>query len=170
MPPIFNPKQVNKMDRRVGLGYDSHPLMHSLDASLPLGGVKVKADWAPIARSDGDAVLHAVADAVLGAACLGDIGQYFPEKNPETAGMDSQKILRTAVDLARQAGWAVESLDLTIICERVIIGPHRAEIAKNLQELLACLAVNVKAKRFEAERDEVRCHAVALLRKEIPNA
>lgn len=158
------------MSYRIGFGYDSHQLIPHLDATLMLGNVAIKTEWAVVARSDGDVLLHAFADAILGAVGLGDLGQYFPEKDPATAGLESTTILQTAIDLARQAGWTLSNVDLTIVCERVMIGPHRAAINHRLQALTGCAAINVKAKRFEAERNEIRCYVSALLTKEKSHA
>lgn len=117
---------------RIGLGYDIHPLV----AGRPcvLGGVRIPSEVGPDGHSDADVVLHAAADAVLGAAGLRDIGHYFPNTDPALRGMDSALILAKAVAEAGQAGWKVGNLDLVLIGERPKIMAHveamRASVAK----------------------------------------
>ena len=117
---------------RIGLGYDIHPLV----AGRPciLGGVRIPSDVGPDGHSDADVLLHAAADAVLGAAGLRDIGYYFPNTDPALKGMDSALILARAVQEARQAGWQVGNLDLVLIGERPKVMAHveamKASVAK----------------------------------------
>jgi 2-C-methyl-D-erythritol 2,4-cyclodiphosphate synthase len=117
---------------RIGLGYDIHPLV----AGRPciLGGVRIPSEVGPDGHSDADVLLHAVADAVLGAAGLRDIGHYFPNTDPALRGMDSARILERAVQEAAAAGWVVGNIDLVLIGERPKVMPQveaiRASVAK----------------------------------------
>lgn len=126
---------------RTGIGYDSHRLEEG--HSLILGGVTIVHDRGTVAHSDGDVLTHALIDALLGAAGLGDIGQHFPDTDPVYAGADSLQLLRAAVGLAAQAGWEPSYADTTVVCERPKLGPHREAMAAALTEALGA-PVNVK--------------------------
>lgn len=119
---------------RVGSGYDIHRF--GGDGPLVLGGVRFAGEPGLVGHSDADAVLHAVTDAVLGAAALGDIGAHFPPGDPRFAGADSAGLLKCAMDAVRRAGFAVVNIDITVIAERPRIRPHveqmRAAIAAAL--------------------------------------
>lgn len=157
------------MSSRVGLGFDVHPF--ALDdtgtRTLILGGV-VFADERPLAgHSDADVVAHAIADAILGAAGLGDIGMHFPDTDEQWRGADSLTILGVCVRLARAEGYRTINADCTVIAERPKIGPVR-------QEMIACLTavvgapVHVKATRPEGlgslgRVEGIACMAVVLL-------
>jgi 2-C-methyl-D-erythritol 2,4-cyclodiphosphate synthase len=159
---------------RIGHGYD----LHRLDEVSPqgsgrpfvLGGVRIEAPRGPVAHSDGDALLHAVTDALLGALGLPDIGQLFPDHDPKHDGADSAIFLREAVQRMHAAGFQVGNIDCTVICERPKIGPHRDSIAANIARLLGCERerVNVKGKTHErvdavGEGRALEVHVVALL-------
>jgi 2-C-methyl-D-erythritol 2,4-cyclodiphosphate synthase len=119
---------------RVGLGYDIHPLV----AGRPciLGGVKIPSDVGPDGHSDADVLLHAVADAILGAAGLRDIGHYFPNHDATLAGMDSAIIARRAVSEAAALGWKVGNVDLVLIGERPKIMAHVPAIRASVAAIL----------------------------------
>ena len=119
---------------RIGHGYDVHRLVE--DRKLILGGVEVPYEKGLLGHSDADVLLHAVTDAVLGAAALGDIGQHFPPSDPKWKGADSRVLLRAVVALARQKGWTVVNCDATIVAERPKIGPHMPAIRASLAETL----------------------------------
>jgi 2-C-methyl-D-erythritol 2,4-cyclodiphosphate synthase len=127
---------------RAGIGWDSH----RLEAGRPLivGGVTIEHDRGPAGHSDADVLAHAVIDALLGAAGLGDIGVHFPDSDPRHAGADSLGLLREAVGRARAAGWAASYADTTLLMEAPKLGAHRDAIAANLSEALGA-PVNVKA-------------------------
>jgi 2-C-methyl-D-erythritol 2,4-cyclodiphosphate synthase len=153
---------------RVGFGYDIHRL--SSGRLLVLGGVRIESDRGLLGHSDGDAVLHALSDAIFGAIGSGDIGEHFPDNDPQTEGLDSRVILRTAVDEARAAGYTVRSVDITILAERPKLGPMKQEIRDSLADLLGLPgeAVGVKARTNEGldavgRREAIACHAVVVL-------
>jgi 2-C-methyl-D-erythritol 2,4-cyclodiphosphate synthase len=151
---------------RSGIGYDSHRL--EAGHSLILGGVAVEHDRGTVAHSDGDVLTHAVIDALLGAAGLGDIGRHFPDTDPRFAGADSLALLREAVAMAAEAGWTPSYADTTVVCERPKLGPHRDAMAAALAAALGA-DVNVKFTTGEgigfAGREEgVAAHAVVTVR------
>lgn len=156
------------MDMRVGQGYDVHALVPG--RKLILGGVTIPHPMGLQGHSDADALLHAITDAVLGAAGLGDIGHMFPDSDAQWAGADSRMLLRGAVAAVRAAGWCVGNVDCTVIAQAPRIAPHvkamRANIASDLG--IAPERVNVKGKTTErlgfAGRGEgIAAEAVALL-------
>jgi 2-C-methyl-D-erythritol 2,4-cyclodiphosphate synthase len=126
---------------RTGIGYDSHALGEG--ESLILGGVRIEHDRGTVAHSDGDVLTHALIDAVLGAAGLGDIGQHFPDTDAKFAGADSIEILREAVAMAAGAGFAPEYADTSLVCQAPKLAPHRDAMAERLTAALGA-PVNVK--------------------------
>ncbi|HVW19334.1 MAG TPA: 2-C-methyl-D-erythritol 2,4-cyclodiphosphate synthase [Solirubrobacteraceae bacterium] len=127
---------------RSGIGWDSHRL--AMGRELVLGGVVIAHDRGLDGHSDADVLTHAVIDALLGAAGLGDIGQHFPDSDPAYEGADSLELLRSAVAIAARAGWRPVYADATVVMERPRLGPSREAIAANLADALGA-AVNVKA-------------------------
>ena len=155
---------------RVGLGYDSHRLIEG--RALVLGGERIAHTAGLKGHSDGDALCHAITDAVLGAACLGDIGRHFPDTDPQYKGANSLELLKRAVGLVHGAGYVVENVDAVVIAERPKLAPHADRIRTTLASALGvdAGAVSVKGKTNEgmgeAGRGEgMAVHAVALLRK-----
>ncbi|KAA8496986.1 2-C-methyl-D-erythritol 2,4-cyclodiphosphate synthase, chloroplastic [Porphyridium purpureum] len=153
---------------RIGHGYDLHRLEPGYD--LILGGVKLEHDRGCCGHSDGDAVLHCVTDAVLGALSLPDIGQLFSDKDPRWKGAPSDVFVREARKRMVALGYQVSNIDVTIILERPKLSPHKAQIRKNIADLLQCAlhCVNIKAKTHEkvdavGENRAVEVHAVAIL-------
>ena len=134
---------------RIGLGFD----LHRLEEGRPciLGGVELPHPSGPAGHSDGDAVLHALVDAVTGAAGLDDVGTLFPDDDERWKGADSAELLRAAVELAREAGFSVLNVDVVIATEGPRIGPHRAAMRARMADLLGVSAdaVNVKGKSLE---------------------
>lgn len=127
---------------RTGIGWDSHRL--AAGRPFVLGGVTIPHEKGSAAHSDGDVLTHALIDALLGAVGLGDIGMHFPDTDPQFAGADSLDLLREAVRLVAEAGWAPVYADTTVVLERPKLGPHRDEIASTLTGVLGA-PVNVKA-------------------------
>jgi 2-C-methyl-D-erythritol 2,4-cyclodiphosphate synthase len=126
---------------RTGIGYDSHRLAEG--ETLIVGGVRIDHERGTVAHSDGDVLVHALIDALLGAAGLGDIGQHFPDTDAKFAGADSLAILGEAVAMARDAGWAPDYADTTVVCQRPKLGPHREAMRAAISGALGC-DVNVK--------------------------
>ena len=151
---------------RVGLGFDVHPRDDGRE--LWLGGVRFDGEAGLAGHSDGDAVCHALADALLGAAGLGDVGEHFPEGDPAVAGIAGLELLRRTGSLVAAAGLRPASCDVTVICERPAIAPRREEMRAALAGALdlEVAAVSVKATRPEGlglSGDGVGCLALAVL-------
>lgn len=152
---------------RVGIGFDVHARAETRE--LWLGGVKFDGEAGLVGHSDGDAVCHAVADALLGAAVLGDVGQHFSDTDQAIAGIAGLDLLARTVALVRDAGLAPVSCDVTVLCERPSIAPRRDEMRAALAGALGVPAerVSVKATRPEGlglTGDGVGCIALATLR------
>lgn len=130
---------------RVGWGFDAHRL--NGEPPVKLGGVVVSGDLGVTATSDGDVVAHAVADALLGACALGDIGELFPSDDPSAADADSMRLLGSVVVVAADAGWRPAHVDVTVVSESVRISPHRDAMVAGLAEILGLSedSVSVKA-------------------------
>jgi len=140
---------MNGSHWRVGLGHDIHRLAANRD--LILGGVKIEFDRGLDGHSDADILLHAVIDALLGAAGLGDIGEAFPDTDPAYAGIDSAVLLERALTRVRDGGWRVVNLDCTIFAQRPKLAAYKPAIRRRVAELLGIPVdrVNVKAKTGE---------------------
>ena len=154
---------------RVGLGFDVHPFSDDLSRPLVLGGVHLSGPRGLAGHSDADVVAHAVADAVLGACGLGDLGQHFPDTDPTWSGADSMAILARVVALAADAGWGVANVDCTVVLEAPKLAPHRAEMARLMAGVVGA-DVSVKASRAEGlgaigRGEGVACWAVALVER-----
>jgi 2-C-methyl-D-erythritol 2,4-cyclodiphosphate synthase len=153
---------------RIGHGFDVHAFGEG--DHLMLGGVRIGFDRGVLAHSDGDVVLHALCDAMLGAAALGDIGRHFPPADPRWKDADSRVFLRHSAALLRERGWRVGNADITVVCERPKIGPHanamRALIAGDLG--IERDAVSVKATTTEGlgatgRGEGIAAHSVSLI-------
>ncbi len=158
---------------RIGHGYDVHRF--GPGDTLVLGGVHIPHDHALIAHSDGDVLIHAVCDALLGALGQGDIGQHFPDTDASNAGIDSRLLLRQVMQWVQQAGWVLGNLDVTIIAQAPRMAPHIAGMRENLAaDLAAAVAqVNVKATTtetlgFTGRGEGIAVHAVVLLQSRVP--
>jgi 2-C-methyl-D-erythritol 2,4-cyclodiphosphate synthase len=153
---------------RVGIGHDTHRL--AAGRPLRLGGVAIPHSRGLAGHSDADVVLHAVTDALLGAAGLGDIGDAYPDADPAYRGADSSLFLRETLARLRQKGWRLVNLDVIIFAQEPKLGPVKAEIRRHLAQLLGLDldAVNVKAKTGEGvgaigRAEAIGCQAVVLI-------
>ena len=156
------------MNIRIGQGYDVHRLVE--ERPLILGGVTIPHSKGLLGHSDADALLHAITDALLGAAALGDIGKLFPDTAAEHKDADSRRLLREAYQAVQRAGWRVVNVDSTVIAQQPKLRPHidamRANIAADLGLPLEC--VNIKGKTNEklgylGREEAVEAQAVVLL-------
>ncbi len=152
---------------RVGQGFDIHPFSDDPSRLLILGGIVLEGARGLVGHSDADAVAHAVTDALLGAAGLGDIGQHFPDTDPAWKGADSMRLLAATVDLVCADGWSIMNVDTTVVLEAPKLAPVRAEMAEQLSAVCGA-PVSVKAKRAEGlgalgRREGIACFASALL-------
>lgn len=159
------------MTLRVGTGFDLHRLVPG--RPLILGGVTIPHKMGLAGHSDADALLHAVADALLGASGLGDIGRLFPDDDPRYAGADSAALLREVVSRVRAAGWRPVNVDTTIVAERPRLAPHVPAMRENLAKWLGLDldAVSVKAKTHEGvdaigRQEAIAAQAVLLLERD----
>lgn len=155
---------------RIGQGYDAHRFTEG--GQLVLGGVPIEFEKSLAAHSDGDVALHALCDALLGAAAMGDIGKHFPDTDQSFKGIDSRILLRNVCAKLSAQGYAIGNVDVTIVAQRPKLAPHidrmRATIATDLQ--IEIDAVNVKATTtegmgFEGRGEGISAAAVALLQK-----
>ncbi len=153
---------------RIGNGYD----VHRLAPRLPFWvcGIQVPHEKGCIAHSDGDTPIHALCDAILGALALGDIGKHFPDTSEEYRGIDSKILLKKAVQLASEQGWALGNCDITIALQRPKIGPYIPRMRQILAEILECdiTAVSIKATTteklgFVGREEGIECWASALM-------
>ena len=158
---------------RIGHGYDVHRLVEGRD--LILGGVKIDFELGLLGHSDADVLLHAVSDALLGAAGLGDIGKHFPDTDPKYKGADSRVLLRHVVKLVMEHGYRISNVDVTMIAQKPKLKDHIPQMVKNIAADLQIpeSRVNVKATTeeklgFTGTMEGLRCHAVCLLEERMP--
>lgn len=156
---------------RIGHGYDVHKLVEG--RKLILGGVDIPFELGLLGHSDADVLTHAVMDALLGAACLGDIGQHFPDSDPTYAGADSLELLHSVTGLLQASGYRVGNVDATVLAQSPKLAPHIPQMRQNLAQAMGLELdqVSVKATTeeglgFTGERLGIAAHAVALLERE----
>lgn len=158
------------MDFRIGFGYD----VHQLQQGLPfwLGGVQIEHTKGSLGHSDGDALIHAICDAMLGAANLGDIGVHFPDTDPSLKGIDSKILLRKTMDIIAQKGYTIGNIDSTICLQRPKVKDYipkmQAELAKALDvepQQISIKATTTEKLGFVGREEGVTAYAVVLLRK-----
>lgn len=155
---------------RVGQGYDVHRFKEGGDVIL--GGVKIPYEQGLEAHSDGDVVLHALCDALLGAAALGDIGKHFPDTDPEFKGADSRVLLRHVYRIVQEKGYQLVNADITIIAQAPKMSPHTAAMCRNIADDLKVDVdcINVKATTteklgFEGRKEGIAVQAIVLIEK-----
>lgn len=153
---------------RIGQGYDVHRLV--AERPLILGGIEIPYEKGLLGHSDADVLLHAISDALLGAAALGDIGAHFPDSDPAYRGADSAELLRAVGDLVRGAGYEIGNIDSTVVCQAPKLAPHIPAMRARIAEVLALPvgAVSVKASTeehmgFTGRGEGIAAHAVCLL-------
>jgi 2-C-methyl-D-erythritol 2,4-cyclodiphosphate synthase len=153
---------------RVGIGYDLHRLRPG--GPLRLGGVDIPHDRESVGHSDGDALLHAIVDALLGAAALGDVGQMFPDTDPENRGRDSAEMLTAALDAVTTLGWKIVNIDCIVFAQRPKLLPHRQTVRQRVADILGIEVerVGLQAKTGEGigpigREEAVAAQCVALL-------
>lgn len=160
------------MALRIGIGHDTHRL--GAGGPLILGGIALEHDYHAIGHSDADVLLHAITDAALGAAALGDIGELFPDTDPANRGRDSAEMLQTAVARVQQAGFRIVNLDCIIFAQQPKLSPHKLAIRDKIAEILGIDAelVGVKAKTGESVgpigREEAISAQCVVLLEEVP--
>ena len=153
---------------RIGHGYDVHKLVPG--RKLIIGGVDIPHHLGLLGHSDADVAAHALSDALLGAAALGDIGQHFPDNDPAYAGADSLVLLAKVAELLKAEGWRVENVDVTILAQRPKMKPHIPQMRENFARAMGVpvTAVSVKATTeeglgFTGREEGIAAHAVALI-------
>ncbi len=156
---------------RIGHGYDVHRLTEN--RKLILGGVEIPFEKGLLGHSDADVLLHAISDALLGAAALGDIGKLFPDNDPEYEGADSLILLKRVYEEVRKSGFYAENIDATVLCQRPKLRPYIDDMRKNIAGAcgLEIGSVGVKATTeeglgFTGSGEGIAAHAVCLLEKE----
>jgi 2-C-methyl-D-erythritol 2,4-cyclodiphosphate synthase len=161
---------AERLALRSGIGYDSHRFAPG--GPLVLGGIRIASDVHLHGHSDGDAIAHAVTDAILGAASLGDIGEMFADTDSENAGRDSIEMLRIAAERVQAAGWQVGQVDVVVIAETPKIAPHRSAMRERIAGALRCAAADVSIKGktnegmgFIGRGEGIACLATATLHR-----
>jgi len=156
--------------QRIGLGHDTHRLAPG--KPLVIGGVVIPHETGPVAHSDGDVLLHAITDALLGAAGLGDIGEWFPDNDPQYAGVDSGVLLVNVVERLKTDGWSIVNLDCTVHAQRPKLSAFKPSIQQRITSLLqlGLGCVNVKAKTGEkvgpiGREEAISADAVVLIER-----
>lgn len=155
---------------RIGMGYDVHKLVP--DRKLILGGVEIPYELGLLGHSDADVLVHAIMDALLGAAAQGDIGRHFPDSDPEFKGISSLELLRRVGDILEEHLFVIENVDATIIAQRPKMAPHIPQMVRNIEQVLGLEPgrINVKATTeeglgFTGSGEGISSQAVALLRE-----
>lgn len=155
---------------RIGTGYDVHRLQEGLE--LWIGGVKIEHTHGLLGHSDADVLLHAICDAMLGAAALGDIGKHFPDTDPQYKGFSSIKLLKHVGELLGKHGYTVSNIDSTVVAQRPKLSPHISQMRQTIAETLGINfdQVSVKATTtehlgFEGNEEGISAQAVALIEK-----
>jgi 2-C-methyl-D-erythritol 2,4-cyclodiphosphate synthase len=158
---------------RIGLGYDVHKLVP--DRKLWLGGIEVPHTKGLLGHSDADVLIHAICDALLGAAALGDIGKHFPDKDPQYKGIDSKILLRKCGELLAQQGYHIANIDSIVVAQQPKIGPFIPQMRETLAQTLNIKVgqISVKATTtewlgFEGREEGISAHAVALIEENQP--
>ena len=155
---------------RVGMGYDVHQLVKGRD--LWMGGIKLEHEMGLLGHSDADVLIHAICDAILGAANMRDIGYHWPDTSAETEGMDSKIILKKTIELIATKGYHLVNIDATICAERPKMNPHIPEMQQTMAQVMGCDPdqISIKATTteklgFTGRQEGISAYAVALIEK-----
>ena len=158
------------MDFRTGNGYDVHRLAEGIP--LVLGGVRIPHTKGCVAHSDGDVLIHALCDALLGALALGDIGQHFPDTSDAYAGIDSKILLARVVAMVRERGWEIVNVDNTLLAQKPKIAPYVLQMRQTLADVMAipvdCVSVKATTTEhlgFEGREEGISAYATCLLKR-----
>ena len=158
------------MDIRVGMGYDVHQWVEGRD--LWIGGIKLEHTLGLLGHSDADVLIHAICDAILGAANMRDIGYHFPDTSAETDGMDSKIILKKTIELVATKGYRLGNIDATICAEKPKMNPHIPQMQQTMAEVIGCNPDQISIKATTTERlgftgrqEGISAYAVALLNR-----
>ncbi len=155
---------------RVGMGYDVHQLVKGRD--LWMGGIKLEHELGLLGHSDADVLIHAICDAILGAANMRDIGYHWPDTSDETEGMDSKIILKKTIELIATKGYHLVNIDATICAERPKMNPHIPQMQQTMADVIGCAPdqISIKATTteklgFTGRQEGISAYAVALIEK-----
>lgn len=155
---------------RIGHGFDVHAF--GGEGPIIIGGVRIPYEKGLLAHSDGDVALHALTDALLGAAALGDIGKHFPDTDPRYKGADSIALLRHVAALVRESGWQLGNLDATVLAQAPKLAPHILQMRENLAAAIGCAVEQVSVKAtteeglgFTGSKQGIAAHCVCLLER-----
>ncbi len=158
------------METRIGIGYDVHKLVEN--RPLIIGGVKIEHEKGLLGHSDADVLIHAVMDALLGAAALGDIGMHFPDTDPEYSGADSAELLRRVGELLKNEGYSISNIDSIIAAQAPKMAPHIKKMRENIAAALniepgrvSVKATTTEGMGFEGRREGISAQAVCLIYK-----
>jgi 2-C-methyl-D-erythritol 2,4-cyclodiphosphate synthase len=159
------------VEYQIGIGYDAHKFIEG--RPLVLGGVTIPYEKGLLGHSDADALCHAISDALLGAAVLGDMGKYFPDTDPQWKNADSLDMLKVCARMAQAKGWKVGNVDATIVCQKPKLSPYLVSMSQMIEQTLGIGPdrVNVKAKTtegmgFEGREEGLSVQAVVLIQKD----
>lgn len=159
------------MKIRIGLGFDVHKLVEGRD--LWIGGVKIDHKLGLLGHSDADVLIHAICDAILGAANMRDIGFHFPDNDPQFHNIDSKILLKKTVELVRQKGWDIQNIDSTVCAEQPKLNPHIPAMQAVLGQVMGIDSDDISIKAttteklgFTGRQEGISAYAVALLQKE----
>jgi len=161
---------VKTMTYRVGIGYDIHRLLEG--RSLFIGGIEIPYNRGLLGHSDGDVLLHALCDALLGASCQGDIGEHFPDTDPRYHGIASEELLEEVCALTTEKGFSIQNVDAVVIAQEPILAPFKKKMQERIASILKISfeTVNVKAKTNEGlgelgKKEAIAAYAAVLLSK-----
>ncbi len=156
------------MSYRVGIGYDIHLLVEG--RKLFIGGVEIPYSKGLLGHSDGDALMHAICDALLGAIAAGDIGEHFPDTDPKYHNISSAELVKTVMDLVKNKGFVVNNLDAIVIAQEPVLSPFKKQIQEKIAQIMQVNsdAVNIKAKTNEGlgeigRKEAIACYAVVIV-------